>query len=87
MFIGLDLYWDAYVDLSACRPASFGGASPIPWSAMAEYAVIHEFDEEQRESLFYLARRMDAAFIKWFEKRHGHKQKSGSIGQKDGRDR
>ena len=71
--VGLELYWDAYTELSGSRSASFSGAAPIPWPTVAEYAMLYEFDEEQRERLFYFVRTMDAAFIRWFEKKHGHK--------------
>lgn len=59
---GLELYWDAFWDLSTCRATGFG-VGPIPWSAMRDYAVTFELDEEQQEDLYYLVRVMDNTFL------------------------
>ena len=40
-----------------------GAVGPIPWTAMNEYARTYEFDEEQREALFYYIRHMDLVVI------------------------
>lgn len=46
---------------------------PIPYMMIVEYALLHEFTAEQREDLLYYVRRMDSAFLKWYESKHGRK--------------
>ena len=71
--LGLEMYWDAYGDLSSDRPASFGGVLPIPYMRIVEYARMQEFSTDQTEDILYLVRKMDDAFRKWHEKKHGNK--------------
>lgn len=66
--LGLELYWDAFWDLSTCRTSGFG-AGPIPWLAVREYALTFEFDEEQMNDLFYLVRRMDNVYLEHHKKK------------------
>lgn len=35
----------AFVELSSSRPAAFAGVAPIPWTAIAEYARVHELSD------------------------------------------
>ncbi len=81
--MGLEIYWEAYSDLSTCRPVSFGGPLPIPWSAIREYAEAHDLDGEQTESMEFLVRRMDAEFLKWYEARYGSKSQPDGVRGKD----
>jgi hypothetical protein len=62
LWLGLELYWQAFWDLTTCRTSGWSVA-PIPWSAMKEYAEVLELDDEQRESMFYLVRAMDNAYM------------------------
>lgn len=80
----LELYWEAYQDLSTCRPAGFSGVSPIPWLSVKEYAEANDYDEEQASDLAYFTRIMDRAFLQWYEKQHGHKQKRTGISGSNG---
>lgn len=54
-------YIDAYRELSTSRPSSFSGVSPIPFSAIVEYAKIYEV--EDFFEFLYLIRVMDNALI------------------------
>jgi len=63
LLMGSGLYWDAFFDLSTCRPGSFGVAA-IPWNVTKEYSEVYGFDAEQTESLFAIVGKMDDAFIK-----------------------
>jgi hypothetical protein len=58
LILGLELYLRAFFELDSCRNHSMGPAS-IPWTSIAEYADIHDFDEEQRDDLIYFIRRLD----------------------------
>jgi len=70
--LGLSLYFTAFWDLDTCRPVGFG-YGPIPWSAVRDYALTFEFDEEQQEALFYLIRKLDNAYLQ-----HQHKVKKNA---------
>lgn len=76
---GLELFWWAYQDLSSCRPASFGGALPIPWTAIKEYAVLSDLDPDQTDDMVYFIRKMDSEFLVWYEEHHGSKSKSKRV--------
>ena len=60
--IGLDLFYNAFLELSSCRAASFQ-EGPIPWVAIHLYCEDNEIVGDQKSSLLYLVRRMDTAFL------------------------
>lgn len=60
--MGLELYYAAFFDLIGCRSGM--GDGPISWEAMAEYAKVYGFSDEQREDLFTYIGVMDAAYLK-----------------------
>lgn len=62
--LGLYLYWGAFWDLDTCRPTGDGVVHPIPWYAIEHWAVVNELDQDQHESLHYIIRQLDNAFIK-----------------------
>jgi hypothetical protein len=62
LWIGLELYYGAFVDLNTCRPSGWG-MCPIPWTAIADYASVYRITGEQKDDLFYFVRAMDAAFM------------------------
>lgn len=56
--------------------------SPIPWTAIKDYAEAYDITGEQREDLFYHIRRMDQAYIKYLrakDKRRDNAIKSKKI--------
>lgn len=60
---GLGLYLRAFYDLDSCRPVGFG-EGPIPWTAIEEWCRSLELDEEERDDVHYLVRRLDNAYLK-----------------------
>ena len=60
--LGLELYYDAFWELSTSRPSGFG-VGPIPWLAVCEYARAYDFDEEQSVWLQQLVRVMDKTYL------------------------
>lgn len=66
--LGLELYLEAFYDLNSCRQSGWG-LSPIPWTAMRDYAEAFDFDEDQAESLFHHVPVLDQAFRKYHEER------------------
>lgn len=61
--LGLELYFQAFLDLDGERDSSMGIA-PIPWSKVKTYAEFYGFSKEQTEDLFFFIRKMDNAYIK-----------------------
>lgn len=66
--LGLELYFGGFFDLNTCRQTGWS-VSPIPWSSIAEYAKVYEFDTEQTDDLFFFVRKMDEVFINHHSKK------------------
>lgn len=58
----LQLYIDAYSDLSTERQSGFG-LTPIPWSKVVKYAEVYGYSAEMRERLIYHVRAIDNHII------------------------
>lgn len=69
LYLGLELYYGAYLDLSSCRTGL--GDGPISWQSIEEYALVYNFEEEQKEDLHYFMAKMDDAFLKWRNNKNG----------------
>jgi hypothetical protein len=58
-------FWRAYDELSTCR--SFAGMSgvptSIPWTAINDYALRHNFTGDEFDDLVEIVREVDDAFI------------------------
>lgn len=65
LWLGLELFYDAFWDLNSCRDLGAVGFGPIPWSAVKDYAQTFELDSEQFQDLYYYIRRMDDAYLKF----------------------
>lgn len=59
--MGLDTFFNAFMDLNTCRPTGFGVA-PIPWTAIDAYCSRMELGQEQWEDMLYHLRALDAAY-------------------------
>lgn len=70
LLTGLELYYDAFLELSTCRMFSMGVVGPIPWTAVLNYAESHGLAGEDD---FYLLvsyiRGMDEVFMKHMAKK------------------
>lgn len=66
---GLELYFNAYMDLDDERQYGMMGACALPWSSIAMYSQFYGLDEEQTESMLFLVRRMDRANLLEMEKK------------------
>lgn len=60
---GLNFYLDAFFDLDAERTHALA-PTPIPRSSIVAYAKEYELDEDEKEDLIYLIRRMDNEHLK-----------------------
>lgn len=72
--MGLDLYFNAFLDLDTERN-HHTGFSYIPFNSIVSYAKLYDFDEEQTEDLIYLIKQMDSAHIAKLQKKKDAKTK------------
>lgn len=79
LHMGLELYYDAFWDLTTCRPAGFS-LGAIPWSAVHEYGQAFDFSYEQRDWMHYLIRVLDQAYMKHHAPKKGGKGKGKGWG-------
>ena len=70
---GLELYYDAFLDLNSCRQLGMG-VGPIPWMAVSDYAVAMGLSREQTEDLHHHMRAMDNAYSEYWSKKHEKKR-------------
>lgn len=62
LLMGLELYWEGYMDLMDSRQAGFG-IGPISWIAIISYCVYHRLTPEQTESMQFHIRSMDQVYL------------------------
>lgn len=78
---GLDLYYNAFWELTSCRQIGMG-VGPIPWTAVEAYGHSNGFDEpvtlvtedgvevnDLMDDLHYFITMMDSAYMKWSAKK------------------
>lgn len=61
--LGLSVFFSAYIDLDSER-THYQGPTPISWSKIKEYAIAHNFDDEETSDLIYLIKEMDSFNLK-----------------------
>jgi hypothetical protein len=59
LFLGLEIYWQAFADLSSCRAIGWG-AGPIPYTAIVDYARAWGLDTE--DTAFFMSE-MDRVYM------------------------
>lgn len=59
----MELFFNAYMQLSSCRPLGFGALGQIPWTAVIQWADVNGLDERQRDDLVHYIRAMDAEYL------------------------
>ena len=59
---GLDIFWDAFMELSDSRPSGMGYGC-IPWVVINQYCRYHKFSADQEEAMHYHLKEMDLVFI------------------------
>jgi hypothetical protein len=69
LYVGLEIYYEAFLALTTCRALGHGAQGPISWLTIAEYADRNDFEGEQREDLFYFIAHMDKAYLDFQIKR------------------
>lgn len=66
--MGLELYYDAFLDLNTCRSIGWG-VGPIPWTSIADWANVHGLDADQRDRLFSYIPKMDQVYRDIYNKK------------------
>lgn len=66
----------AWSELSTTRPANMGGAGPIPWTSIAQYAEQYGIEGEDFEDLVAVLREADEAWLK-----HARRKMDTSTGE------
>ena len=74
LWIGLELFFGAFLDLDGDRPSGWSVRS-IPWTIIMDYCQAYNIVDEQRDDLFYFVRAMDRAYIKRETDRQKKKKK------------
>lgn len=72
LYLGLDLYYSAFMDLTTCRGHSYGTEGAISYLHISEYCMVHDIWGEQRDDMIYHMQHMDAAYLQY----KGNKLKS-----------
>lgn len=73
--LGLELYYEAFLELHSCRGVGFG-EGPIPWTSIIDYCEAFDIDGEQREDLIYHVTRLDKVYLDWTRKKSEVKEPS-----------
>lgn len=77
LFVGLSLYYGAYLDLQSTRPLGWGDGK-ISWTSVYEYCLANNYSEEQHEDLQFYVVKLDEAYLNWREaQRAKNKQATG----------
>lgn len=69
--IGLDFYFQAFMDLINDRSNGQASIGPICWSNIKAYAEHYELDEDDSERLFYFIKEMDIEYVKKVNRLNG----------------
>lgn len=82
---GLDVFYIAFMDLTSCRGSGYGTEGPISWLVINQYADAKEFEDEQREDLFYFVQQLDMVYLNYKTKKLKESTGSGKLLGADGR--
>lgn len=83
VWLGLEMYYQAFMDLTSCRGTGYGTEGPISWLTIAEYADRQSFEGDQREDLFYFVQKLDAVYLEFKAKKLEAKvAPKGPVGKK-----
>lgn len=69
LFAGIEVFYNAFMDMTSCRDLGFGQIGPISWLTVQRYCEVYGIEGEQREDMFYHVGRMDRAYLEHLEKK------------------
>lgn len=64
LYLGLDFYFRAFLDLNTCRDMGMG-RGPLPWTALVQYAGEMGLTGEDKEDFLYLLQKVDNDYLEW----------------------
>lgn len=77
-------YWNAFADLTTCRPVSGFGISRIPWIAVKQYADHHHIlDQDAFMEFNTIIQGMDTCFIAILDLQREAKEKNAGQSNQD----
>lgn len=65
---GLEWVWEAFIDLSTCRPPAFEGINAIPWTVVKEWATLNDLDTFDFDMLWFCIKKLDLVTAEWAKK-------------------
>ena len=68
LYLGLDIYLEAFYELSSNRSTGFD-IGPIPWTAVCQYSEFYGFEGLQSYALFHHVRALDNVYLEIMRKR------------------
>lgn len=69
LYRGDDFFLSAFFDLGTCRSLTEGGAGPIPWTAIVDYADRAGLVPDVAAGFVRVIRSMDSVYLEWFGKK------------------
>ena len=67
--MGLELFYNSFMDLTSCRGQGYGTEGPISWFSISDYCDRHGIIGEQREDLIYHIQKMDEVYLNFKAKK------------------
>jgi hypothetical protein len=61
--LGLELYMQAFQDLTSCRAGTYNSEGPIPWNAIHHWAFVRGLSEEQFSDTCFMIGEMDEVYL------------------------
>lgn len=61
--LGLELYMQAFTDLTSCRAGTYNSEGPIPWSAIQHWASVRGLSDEQFSDTCFMIGEMDEVYL------------------------
>jgi len=63
LFLGLELFYVAFMNLSSCRSQGYGTEGPIGWLQINDYCITYGIIGEQRDDLIYHVQHLDETYL------------------------
>lgn len=75
LWLGCELYYLAFMDLTTCRQLGFGIQGPISYLDIAAYCSYHGFSEETTNAMQFILPRVDQFYLDYWAKKSAAKEK------------
>lgn len=65
---GLEIFYEAFMDLASSRGHTAAGPAPIPFSEISAWAMRYEIEGDTFELLLHFIRRLDGVYLEFVSK-------------------